>query len=372
MRASGASAAAAAGPSPAPRRERWSEDPHAPPAKIYVIGYGPTGLEEAPLTDLAEVGPSWQQKWPVVWVDVQGTGDTKNLRTLGELFGLHPLVLEDIATLGQRPKVEEYEDYNFVVLRMLIPNSGSDTEQLNIVMRKQVVITLQEPDSGDCLNPVRERLRRGLGRLRTWGADYLAYCLLDAVVDHYGPHLDSFSDRIEALERTIVMNPDPVILPRIYDLKYEIARLRRVIRPQRDAISRLYNEEIALFADDVKPFLRDCLDHAIRLIEVVETCRDGASSLTDLYMSAQSQRMNEIMKVLTMIATIFIPLSFIVGLYGMNFDFMPELHWKWSYPLVLSVMLVLVTSMLVYFRRKGWLGGETPPAHAQADSLDDA
>ncbi|MEM9487545.1 MAG: magnesium/cobalt transporter CorA [Myxococcota bacterium] len=335
-------------------------NPEALPSRIRAIAYGPDKFheeEDVGLDRLVEL----RQQWPVLWIDVVGLGDAEILRGVGERFGLHPLVLEDILHVRQRPKVEEYEDYNFIVVRMLRQLDTPDTEQLALILENDCVITFQEHE-GDCLDPVRQRIRRCLGRIRTSGADYLAYAIIDAIVDNYAPHLDWYGDRIEHQEEQILATPDSVQLGALYDLKHELLSLRRILLPMRDAIGRLHREEVPLFSNDMDPYLRDCYDHSLRLLENLEVCREGAAGLMDLYMSSVSHRMNEVMKVLTVISTIFIPLSFIAGLYGMNFDYqasefnMPELHWRWGYPAVLMIMAVIAALFLLFFARKGWLG----------------
>jgi magnesium transporter len=344
-------------------------DPDAHPSGLTIIAYNGTDMLEERNVGLARVADV-RETWPVVWVDIAGLGDADLLRGIGDMFSLHPLVLEDVVHVAQRPKVEEYEHYNFIVIRMIVsapPNESDgqsdhefETEQLAMIFTPGVVITFQErPD--DPLEPVRERIRRGLGRLRHSGADYLTYAILDTVVDHYAPRLDRISDHVEEVERRIVRSPQPNELVEAYALKQGMITLRRTLLPMRDAIGRLHNEEVPLFSKEIGPYLRDCYDHATRLIEDMELIRESAAGLMDLYMSCVSHRMNEVMKVLTIIATIFIPLSFIAGLYGMNFHDdvspwnMPELSWRWGYPFCLAIMAGVAGLLLWYFQRKGWL-----------------
>jgi magnesium transporter len=350
-------------------------DPEATPSRIHVMAYKADALcEEDGVTPerVAEL----DDEWPLVWVDVIGLGDAAILRRLGQHFHLHPLVLEDAAHVAQRSKVEEYDDYDFIVVRMVSSPQDSETEQLAIVVKQDCVITFQER-AGDCLEPVRDRLRRNLGRIRRSGADYLAYSLIDTVVDHYMPLLEWFGDRIDAAEREIVMGPRRALLSEIYDLKHGIFHLRRVLMPLRDAIGKLHREEVPLFSAELDPYLRDCYDHVIRLLETLELYRENATALMELYMSSVSHRMNEVMKVLTIIATIFIPLSFVASLYGMNFDpevspwNMPELGWRFGYPFVLGIMATVAGLLVIYFWRKGWLrNGDIREPPDQRDQRD--
>ncbi len=336
-------------------------DPQAHPSKVRVIAYGPKTYKEEEIVDIEQLADIYTSS-PKLWVDIVGLGTADTIRTIGRLFDLHPLVLEDMIHVQQRPKIEEYDDYNFIVVRTLQEVENPTTEQLAIVLKKDCVITVQERP-GDCLDPVRTRLRSDRGRHRSYGSDYMAYSIIDAVIDYYAPHLDWYSERIEKLEHHVLDNPEQVSPGEIYDLKHSLLGLRRILLPMRDAIGRLYRDDVPLFSKQVDPYLRDCYDHAVRLIENLEVCREGAVSLLDLHLSTMSHRMNEVMKVLTIIATIFIPLSFITGLYGMNFDpkisrwNMPELSLPWGYPAALGVMLFIAVLLLFYFRRKGWLGG---------------
>lgn len=337
-----------------------SPDPTATATRVHAIAYDRDRLLEEEDVDMARVA-ALRSDWPVVWIDVVGLGSTETIQHIQEGFSLHPLVIEDVVNVGQRPKLEEYEDYNFLVLRLADTALPGLTEQLGMVLKGNSVITFQERPSAH-LDPVRDRIRRCMGRMRSSGADYLTYAILDAVIDHYVPVLDEYGQRTDALEQEIMDRPDPGLVARIHDLRHEINQVRRAVRPMLDVVGRLHNEEVPLFSREVKPYLRDCLDHVVRLMETLDSHKDIAHGLMDLHLSSLSQRMNEIMKVLTMIATIFIPLSFITGLYGMNFDpqaspwNMPELEWGYGYPYAISLMVALVSGMLIYFRRKGWLG----------------
>ena len=336
--------------------------PNAVPSTLNVMAFGPDDLlheTDVPLDWLISMRQDQPTAWPVLWVDIVGLGSGDVLKGIGELFGLHPLVLEDILHVAQRPKLEEYNDYNFIVMRMVPDPSVPDTEQLAIVQFDNCVLTFQERP-GDSLQPVRERIQRNVGRVRSSQADYLTYAIIDAVVDHYAPLLEVLGQRIEQIEHKILSEPATALLAEAYDLKHEILALRRALLPMRDAIGQLHREEVPRFSPEIDPYLRDCFDHALRLIENLDVIREAASGLTDLYMSSVSYHMNEVMKVLTIISTIFIPLSFIVGLYGMNFDQsspynMPELGMRYGYLVIVGIMASITLGLLFYFRRKGWM-----------------
>jgi magnesium transporter len=293
----------------------------------------------------------------VSWVNVDGVHDIGKIQAVGEIFDLHPLIVEDIAHTGQRPKIEEYESNLFIVLRMLRWNDEADQiddEQVSLVLGPSWVLSFQERE-GDVFEPIRDRLLSNRGRIRKLGPDYLAYALIDAVVDHYFAILEILGERVEALGEDMAENPRPADLRAIRHLKRELLFMRKSIWPLREVLGGIQRDGSDLIGEATRPYLRDVYDHTIQIIDTVETLRDMVSGLMDLYLSSISNRMNEVMKVLTIIATIFIPLSFIAGLYGMNFDVMPELHWRYGYFAVLGVMLVVGVGMLVYFRRKRWL-----------------
>jgi magnesium transporter len=276
---------------------------------------------------------------------------------IGTHFGIHPLIMEDILHTGQRPKGEDLGDYLFIVLKMIYHDEEKDEvigEQLSLILGPNYVISFQERE-GDVFNPIRERIRNAKGRIRKAGADYLAYVLVDAIVDHYFAILEELGGTIESLEEELVTNPRPETLQTIHTLKRELIFLRKSVWPLREVISGLEREESPLITEPTGIYLRDVYDHTIQVIDTIETYRDMVSGMLDIYLSSLSNRMNEVMKVLTMIATIFIPLTFIAGIYGMNFKFMPELEWHWGYPMALVVMLLIVGSMFIYFRRKKWL-----------------
>jgi magnesium transporter len=297
-----------------------------------------------------------------IWVDVQGLADLELIRGVGERYGLHLLTVADVVHVHQRPKLEGHDDHLFIVLRLPDRTERLLTEQLSIVLGRNFVLTFQERP-GDCFDPVRERLRRPSSALRERGGDYLAYALIDALVDSYFPILEGYGEQIEALEEQVIARPEPARVVQIQRLRRELLEVRRALWPQREVLSALLREDTPCIAPGTRVFLRDCADHTSQLLDMVEIHREVASGLLDLHLSSVSMRMTEVMKVLTIIATIFIPLGFIAGLYGMNFDTevspfnMPELEWRFGYPFALALMLAVALGMLAYFWRNGWLGG---------------
>jgi magnesium transporter len=291
---------------------------------------------------------------------VAGTHEIEGLQALGARFGLHPLTLEDVVNSGQRPKLENYDDHLFIVMRVIHSAAAVAGEQVSMYLGRSWVLTFEEIPE-DAFDLVRERLRRGKGQIRSAGADYLAYSIVDAAVDHFFPVLETLGERIEALEEELVEDPDRRTLEKIHQLKRELLLIRRAAWPQREVISSLGRQESDLVHRETRVFLRDCYDHTIQIMDIVETYRDLASGMMDLYLSSVSHRTNEVMKVLTVIASIFIPLTFIAGIYGMNFNTkasplnMPELNWYWGYPALWLVVIGLAAGMIVYFRRKRWI-----------------
>ena len=324
--------------------------------KLSVINYDQVNLEEKEINKVEEVF-SFRKKPAVTWLNVDGVHQIEMLEQVGEHFGLHPLVLEDIASTGQRPKMEDFDDYIFVVLRMLRfdeKENETKTEQISLLLGPDFVISFQEKE-GDVFDLIRERIRNNKGRIRKMGADYLAYALIDAVVDNYFMILEKLGETIEEIEEKLVTNPTSETLHTLHDLKREMVFLRKSVWPLREVINRLERSESPLINKSTYVYLRDVYDHTIQVIDAVETFRDMLSGMLDIYLSSVSNRMNEVMKVLTIIATIFIPLTFIAGIYGMNFRYMPELEQAWSYPAILILMLIMTIVMLVYFRRKKWM-----------------
>lgn len=324
-------------------------------AKITLINYDETHLEEREAKSIEECFPP-EDKATVTWVNVDGIHDLDIIGKVGARFALHPLTLEDIANTDQRPKMEDYGDYLFVVLKVLDYGEKAgklEAEQVSIILGSNFVISLQERESA-VFEPIKERIRNG-GRIKKQGADYLAYSLMDAIVDSYFGVLERLGERIELLEEALVTNPRPETLKTLHHLKSEMIFLRKSVWPLREVIGALERGESPLIQESTGIYLRDVYDHTIQVIDAVETYRDMLSGMLDIYLSSISNRMNQIMKVLTIIATIFIPLTFIVGVYGMNFRYMPELEWAWGYPAVLLFMLGVVVLMLIYFRRNRWI-----------------
>lgn len=324
--------------------------------RIELVDYTADVVDERELETIEQTF-EYRDTDHVSWINIDGLHDTELMRTLGDHFGLHPLVLEDIVNAHQRPKVEDYDGYMFVVARMLYSQDGEDelrSEQMSFVLGPRWLLSFQEVH-GDVFANVRERIRAGRGRVRKAGVDYLLYALIDAIVDHYFVVLDTFGERIEQLEEDVNDEPTPETLQRIHDTRREMIHLRKAVWPMRELLSSLLRTESELIRDETDVFLRDVYDHTIQAIDAIESFRDMLSSLQDLYLSSISNKMNDVMKVLTIIATIFVPLTFVAGIYGMNFDTLPELHWKWSYLVFWVVILTMGGGMLSFFRRKGWL-----------------
>jgi magnesium transporter len=299
----------------------------------------------------------FKRKPSVTWINVDGLHDVDIINKIGECFVIHPLVLEDIVNTDQRPKMEVFDKFIFFVLKMVYYDNKSleiNSEQVSLILGSNYVISFQEK-IGDVFDTVRERIRKVKGRIRKMGSDYLAYSLIDAIVDNYFNVLEKISDRIENIEEDVISNPKPDILQQIYNLKREMIYLRKSVWPLRELISGLIREESKLIKDDTHIYLRDLYDHTIQIIDTIETFRDMISGMLDIYMSSVSNKMNEVMKVLTIFAAIFIPLTFIAGVYGMNFHFMPELSLQWGYFGILTLMLFVGIIMLIFFKRKKWM-----------------
>ena len=334
----------------------------ASPPTIFLIDYNEDKAVRLKVEAPEDCRP-YLDTHSVSWVDVQGLGSENILRRLGEVFDLHPLVLEDVVNVPQRPKVEEYDDQILLIARMVSlkdDSRGFISEQVSFILGKHYLLTVQEEPDYDSFGPVRERIRGSKGTIRRQGADFLAYALLDALIDGFFPVLEFYGEALEELEDEIVSNPTRQSLEKIHRIKRELLALRRAIWPQRDAISVLIRDSSDLICDEVRVYLRDCYDHAVQVLDMVETYREVASSLMDVYVSSVGNRMNEVMKLLTIISTIFIPLTFIAGVYGMNFNTqnspwnMPELDWYWGYPACLVAMGVIAAALVFYFYRRGW------------------
>jgi magnesium transporter len=328
---------------------------------IRVMAYGMEEFLERKVTKVDELR-GLRHRYPMVWVDVEGLGDADIVAALGEVFGLHLLALEDVLNTHQRAKVDEYGEHLFIIARMVRLTDRLESEQLSLFVGPGFVLSFQDQPGGDCLDPVRERLRKGQGRLRQAGADYLAYALLDAVVDGYFPVLDQYAERLENLDEQVTEQEPRETMHRIHDMRGDLLMLRRAIWPHREALNALARDSHPLITQETRLHLRDCLDHVVSIVDLTETYREMCSDLRDYYLATVSNRTNEIMKVLTVIATVFMPLTFIAGLYGMNFSpdhspwNMPELRWYLGYPFALALMSAVTAGMLWYFRRKGWLG----------------
>jgi len=332
--------------------EKWSEK-----AKISVMQYDENTLVEKELTEIHR--KHFQDEATLkTWIHVDGIHDTTILEQMGEEFDLHPLLLEDILNTDHRPKMEDMGSYIFLVLKFFEADpgrmAGIRSEQISLVLGPNFVLSLQEK-AGDLLNPVRERIRHSKGKIRKAGADYLAHAIIDTVIDSYFSVLETLGDEIEACEESLVNRPTSAILKTIQDMKMNMLLLRKAVWPLREAVSSLERTESHLIAESTNIYFRDVYDHTVQVMDTIETFRDSLSGMLDIYLSSLSNRMNEIMKVLTIIATIFIPLTFIAGVYGMNFEYMPELKWQGGYFIILSVMLAVALVMLKWFRKNKWL-----------------
>ncbi|MBI9021138.1 MAG: magnesium/cobalt transporter CorA [Verrucomicrobia bacterium] len=329
-------------------------DPSWPKPVIQVMAYGPESVEEKTISEVREIG-ELLGKQPVTWINVDGLGDEQVLRQLGKLLNLHPLALEDVVSLRQRSKVDDYDTTLYTAMKMLSLHDGKlFTEQVSFFLGTNFVLTFQEME-GDCLDPVRERIRAKAGRICSAGADYLLYGLIDAIVDAYFPVLETYDVRLEELEEQILGHPDQSTMNLLFSVKHDLTSLRRTLWPVREMAGALAHSESPLITQPTLVYLRDCQDHTVQLLELAESYRETGSSLMDFYLSSISNRMNEIMKVLTIIATIFIPLTFIAGIYGMNFKNMPELQTDNGYFVVMGVMILLGLGMMGWFIHKGWL-----------------
>ena len=332
--------------------ERKVEEVH-----ISLMQYDQQSVTHRQVKSVDAIFPLREELGVVNWIDLCGLHDIEVIRALGDHFNIHPLTLEDILNTGQRPKAEEYDDYLYIVLQMLYYDEADTvvhSEQVSFILGRNYVITLQEK-KGDVFANVRERIEKGKGRVRTAGSDYLLYALVDAVVDHYFLILEKVGIDIEEIEEALVGSAAQSALHRIHELKREIIFLRKQIWPLRELINMVSKEESSLVKESTHIFFRDVYDHTIQVIDTIESYRDVLQGLLDLYLSNISNRMNEVMKVLTIIATVFIPVTFIAGIYGMNFKYMPELEWKWGYAGVWGVMVGLVVVMLYFFKRNKWL-----------------
>lgn len=326
--------------------------------RIRATRYGPDGCEEREIKSEAEL-VAFCRPEAFLWVDVQGLGDRPALEWIGRHFQLHPLVLADVVHVPQRPKSESYPGVVFTVARRLSwkgdPEDLVDERQVSLVLGARHVLSFQEREDA-VFEPVRQRLLHGGGRIRVLGSDYLAYALLDAIVDEYLPLMDHLGEALEHIEERVIDCPSRALLSELAHLKGDLIAIRRDIWPQREALHALMRGDVGSISPEVQPYLRDVHDHCVQVAEVLEVYREIAASVLNLYLTAMANRTNEVMKVLTVVSTIFIPLTFVVGVYGMNFHHMPELDWPWAYPVLLGLMLLGSVAMVYAFRRRGWLG----------------
>ncbi len=344
-----------------------SVPPESGRVSISYIDYSATKLEMGEVTDLDEFLAKPVPDWVTTrWINVSHPHPYV-INQFRRHFSFHTLTAEDVMHIPQRPRVEFFDDHVFVVLRMLqlvecAPDNTSaggvlDAEQVSLLLYDKVLITFQEKP-GDVWQPIRERLQKDNVRIRKSGTGYLLYALLDAMVDHCFPVLEQYGDLLEELELITLEKPTPEVLHRIHAVKRELSLLRRIVWPMREVVDQLYREEDGRMGEVTKPYLRDVYEHTIQVVEIIESYREMVSGLTDLYMSAVSNRMNEIMKVLTIMSSVFIPLTFVAGVYGMNFAYMPELTQRWAYPAIWGVFILLTVGMIFFFKRRGWLGGD--------------
>jgi magnesium transporter len=325
--------------------------------KITILDYDETNLQIRETENIDECFFA-KDKPGVTWINIEGVHRAEVLEKLGECYGFHPLVLEDVMNTEQRPKMEDYSDYLYIVLKMLDYRDREGaivSEQVSLIVGKNFLFSFQEGLEGDAFGPVRERIKSNKSRIRKMGADYLAYSLIDSVVDNYFLILERLGERVELLEEKIVSGPSSETLHEIHFLKREMIFLRKAVWPLREVISAMQRDESPLIRESTKLYLRDVYDHTIQVIDTVETFRDMVSGMLDIYLSSLSNRMNAVMKVLTVIATIFMPLTFLAGIYGMNFKYMPELGWRLGYPAFWIVIVAIAVTMLIAFRKKGWL-----------------
>ncbi len=328
----------------------------APRPSVDVIHYGPEQHRTLQAASLADIPPLLGEG-TTTWIDVEGIGDEKLLRDLGDMFQIHPLALEDVANAPQRPKAEEYDEHLLLIARMARLNDAMDLdiEQIAMFVGPHYVLSFGERP-GDVLDPVRNRIREGKGAIRGGGPGYLAYAIVDTIIDAYYPVIERLSNRLERLEDRVLVSPTPRILDQLNRIKTDLVLLRRGVWPQLETLNRLLREPNRYLGDEVQVYLRDPADHCAQLVDVIDSHRELVNGLLNTYLSVMSNRTNEVMKVLTIMSSIFIPLTFLAGIYGMNFDFMPELHEQWGYPFLLGLMGGIALIMTYYFWRKGWIG----------------
>lgn len=353
-------------------------DPSAPRSIIRVVSYGPEDSQETVVERVEELERVIGAR-PVTWIDVVGLGDVETLKKLAERFRLHPLAVEDVVNTHQRPKAEQYPDQLYIVGRELRLDDGHhlETEQISIFLLKDLVISFQET-ADDCFDPIRQRIRHKAGRICGRGADYLAYALLDALVDSYFPIVESFGERIEAADDVVMRGRSGEVLGQLHEVKRDLTVLRRVAWPTRELVLQIARDHNPMISEDTRLYLRDCADHTTQIMDLIETDREMCSDLVDMHLSSTSYRLNEVMRVLTVIATIFIPLTFLAGVYGMNFNTasswnMPELSWRYGYLAFWGLCGAITGIMLIAFKRLGWIWtgrSRRPPLGAGATDND--
>jgi len=324
--------------------------------KITIVDYNEKQFQEKEAKTVKECFP-YKNKPTVTWINIDGLHEVKIIEELGKNYNFHPLILEDIVDTDQRTKIKDFVNYIFIILKMLYYDKNDNemkVEQVSLILGKNYVISFQKRE-GDVFNSIRESIRNNIGRIRKAGADYLIYALIDAIVDNYFIIIEKLGEKIENLEDKVISRPQPANLRVIHKLRRDLIFLRKSVWPLREVISNLQRGESSLILKSTNVYLRDIYDHTIQVMDTVETLRDIISGLLDIYLSSVSNRMNEIMKVLTIVATIFIPLTFIASVYGMNFQYMPELKWVWGYPAVLLGMSIIGIVMVIYFKRKKWM-----------------
>lgn len=322
--------------------------------KITLIEFNEKDFFEKEFFDLSDCLTHVQDNM-VKWVNVEGVHNTALIEKLGQFYNIHPLTMEDIVHVDQRPKFEDYDHYLVSILKMIMYDSEVHAEQLSLVLLKDTVISFQEPGGGDAFDIIRNRLRQSKGRVRKLGADYLFYALMDAVVDWYFTAIEKIGDKVEKIEEEIISHPKRESLIQLYSLKREVIFLRKQVWPLRDLISNLLRSDSEFITPNTQLFFRDLQDHSTRIIDTVETYRDLLSGMMDIYLSTNSNKMNEVMKVLTIMSSIFIPVTFIAGVYGMNFDYMPELKSPYGYAATWALMLTIMGGLVIYFKRKKWM-----------------
>jgi magnesium transporter len=334
----------------------------SPPADLVLIDYDGDRSTRMMIEDPSVIS-EYLETHSVSWIDVLGLGNLATWEALSSVFNLHRLLVEDVVNVPQRPKVEHYQDQLLIIAVMVVLNpgrTGFSKEQVSLVLGKNYLLTVQEEPEEDCFHGVRNRIEIDRGIIRKQGADYLAYCLLDAIIDGFFPVLEYYGEVIEELEDEVMSNPNRSTLAKIHKIRRELLTLRRAIWPQRDAINSLIRDGSNLISSEVQVYLRDCYDHTVQVMDMVETYRELATGLMDVYLSAVSNKMNEIMKLLTVVSAIFIPLTFIAGVYGMNFSRdksplnMPELDWYWGYPACIALMLTTAGGLVFFFWKRGW------------------